>query len=130
MQVPANHDHSSHIVADRIASEDRFLRALDGYRRHSPVLAPEAYTRLLHRLGFEDPSVHLHVYLHLLGSRDEVVEWVKGTLLTAYQERMTDAIFREFLTRYKQALLPELEDVRPFPFPFKRVLFWARKPGA
>ena len=85
---------------------------------------------LLDRLGLAPQHVRLQVYLHHLAARDEVVEWVRGTLLTDYQSRMTDELFEEFLAAYRERLLPHLEDARPYPYPFKRLLFWGRRGGS
>ena len=32
-----------------------------------------------------------------------------------------------FLTRYREVLLPRLDDTHPYFFPFQRILIWARK---
>lgn len=127
VQMPANHDHPSHTVAVEIARESEFASALGGHGRASPVLAPEAYSALLHRLGFREQHVRLQVYAHELASRDEVVEWVRGTLLTHYQRALTPDVFARFLARYRETLLPRLADERPFLYPFKRVLLWGRR---
>ena len=129
VQMPANHDHPSHLVAAELAGEEPFRTALEGYRRISPVQAPEWYAELLDRLGLADEHVRLQVYLHHLASRDEVVEWVKGTLLTDYESRMPPKVFEEFLLRYRQRLLPHLEDSRPYRYPFKRLLLWGHRGG-
>lgn len=126
-QVPANSDHPSHTVAAEVAREEPFRSAMSGTPRTSPVLAPDAYAALLHRLGYAEQHVRLQVYGHRLASRDEVVEWVKGTLLTEYETRLPAALFPAFLDRYRQALLPRLDDARPHFYPFKRILAWARK---
>jgi trans-aconitate 2-methyltransferase len=72
-------------------------------------------------------TVRLQVYAHRLDKRDDVVEWVKGTLLTAYEQRMAPEVFRTFLDRYTERLLPRLSPERPFFYPFKRLLFWAAR---
>jgi trans-aconitate 2-methyltransferase len=90
------------------------------------VREPEWYALLLDRLGVADQHVRLQVYLHHLAARDDVVEWVRGTLLTDYQSRMPEGLFDEFLAAYRERLLPHLEDVRPYPYPFKRLLFRGR----
>ncbi len=126
VQVPANHDHLSHTVAAEVAGEEPFRTALGGYLRASPVLAPERYAELLERLGFRRQNVRLQVYGHPLGTPDDVVEWVKGTLLTDYEKRL-GPLFPEFLARYRERLLPRLGDRRPYFFAFKRILFWARR---
>jgi trans-aconitate 2-methyltransferase len=40
---------------------------------------------------------------------------------------LSDDVYAEFLERYRALLLEELEDERPYFFPFKRILFWARR---
>ena len=127
VQMPANHDHPSHTTARDVAREDEFRAVLSGHERVSPVLAPEAYAELLHRLGFADQHVRLQVYAHTLASRDEVVEWVRGTMLTDYQRRLAPDVFARFLARYREVLTSRLPDERPFLFPFKRVLLWGRR---
>jgi trans-aconitate 2-methyltransferase len=121
VQVPANHDHPSHVVAAAVAVEVGIPA------RESPVLTPEAYALVLDRLGYREQHVRLQVYLHHLPSRDDVVEWVKGTLLTDYERRLSPDAFRDFLARYRERLLPRLENTRPYAFAFKRILLRARR---
>ena len=121
VQVPANFDHPSHLTATEVGADL-------GLAPHPVnVLAPERYAAVLHRLGYADQHVRLQVYAHRLGSRDDVVEWVKGTLLTDYARRLERDAFDEFLRRYRDRLLARLADTRPFLFTFKRILFWARR---
>jgi trans-aconitate 2-methyltransferase len=128
VQMPANHDHPSHLVAAEVAGDEPFRSALGGHRRGSPVQAPEWYAELLDRLDLADQHVRLQVYLHRLAARDEVVEWVRGTLLTDYRSRMPAELFEEFLAAYRARLLPRLEDTRPYRYPFKRLLLWGARP--
>ncbi len=127
VQVPANDDHLSHTTAVEVAREAPFRDALGGHVRQSPVLAPEAYATLLHRLGFRRQKVRLQVYAHELESRDAVVEWVRGSTLTDYERRLPGELWPRFLERYRERLLPRLEETRPYFYPFKRVLFWASR---
>jgi trans-aconitate 2-methyltransferase len=127
VQVPANDDHASHVTAVEVAREALFREALGGHVRQSPVLAPELYATLLHRLGFRDQHVRLQVYAHELESREAVVEWVRGSVLTDYERRLPAELWPRFLERYQERLLPQLEDARPFFYPFKRVLFWGSR---
>jgi len=128
VQVPANFDHASHVVAAQVAREAPFHDALGG-RAHAErtVLPPEDYALLLERLGYAAQHVRLQVYGHRLAARDEVVEWVKGSLLTDYQRRLPPELFARFVTRYRERLLPALEDTRPYFFTFKRALLWAQR---
>ncbi len=127
VQVPANDDHASHAVAVAVAREPPFAEALGGSARVSPVLAPEAYATLLHRLGYREQHVRLQVYGHLLDGPEGVVEWVKGTLLTDYERRLGPRLFPAFLDRYRERLVARLGDARPYFFTYKRVLFWGAR---
>jgi trans-aconitate 2-methyltransferase len=127
VQVPANDDHPSHTTAVEVAREAPFREALGGHVRESPVLAPEVYATLLHRLGFREQHVRLQVYAHELGSREAVVEWVRGSVLTDYERRLPAELWPRFLERYRERLLPQLDDTRPFFYPFKRVLMWGAR---
>lgn len=127
VQVPSNHDHASHIIAAELAAEEPFASALEGYVRRSPVLAPTEYSELLRRLGFARQRVHQAVYLHLLESAAAMVDWMKGTTLTAYAERLSPELYERFLETYRERILARCEDERPYVFTFKRTLFWARR---
>jgi trans-aconitate 2-methyltransferase len=126
VHVPANQQHPSQTVAEEVAAEEPFRGAMSP-RPKSPVLAPEEYATLLHQLGFKAQHVRLQVYPHLLASRDEVIEWMKGALLTDYQRRMPAALYPAFLDRYRARLLPMLDDTRPYFFPFRRILMWGQR---
>ena len=129
VQVPANYDHPSHLVAAELAGEPPFAGALGGDRRVAPVHAPEAYAVLLDRLGAAAQHVRLQVYLHRLAGPEEVVEWVRGTLLTDYQRRLDAEAFDAFLAAYRKRLLRHLGPERPYRYAFKRILLWAERPG-
>ncbi len=107
-------------------AEEPFRAALGGYVRRTPVLRPDVYAVLLHRLGYEPQHVRLQVYLHVLPEAGAVVDWVKGTLLTDYRRRLTESAYDEFLARYRALLTSELTEERPYPFAFKRILLWGR----
>jgi trans-aconitate 2-methyltransferase len=68
------------------------------------------------------------VYCHWLDSADAAVEWVKGTLLTAYQAKLPPAAYTEFLSEYTRRVRAALGDARPLFYPFKRILVHAVRP--
>jgi trans-aconitate 2-methyltransferase len=129
IQVPANHDHVSHLVAAELAAEEPFSPATGGYRRVNPVEAPERYAELLERLGFVEQHVRLQIYPHHLAGPEQVIEWAEGTLLTDYQRRMPPELFQRFLVDYRERLLPRLDQRRPYFYPFKRILLWGGGPA-
>jgi trans-aconitate 2-methyltransferase len=110
VQMPANDDHPSHVVAAEVAGEFGMIP------KPTHVLPPERYGQLLHDLGFRKQHVRLQVYGHVLPSSEDVTEWVKGTLLTFYDREP------RFIERYRQRLLARIGMQRPYFYTYKRVL--------
>ncbi|MHB1486584.1 MAG: methyltransferase domain-containing protein [Acidimicrobiales bacterium] len=131
VQVPANADHPSHLVADEVAHEERFVHAMGEAPPPDPVrtsvLAPETYAVVLHDLGFDRQQVRLQVYGHQLASSSDVVEWVKGTSLNRFRRAMLPDDFDAYLSAYRDRLLEVIGDHAPYFYPFKRILMWARR---
>ena len=115
VQMPYNFDHPSHLAAVKVA------RTLGQPVRQFPMLPVEAYAQLLYELGASESEVVLKVYPHILADADAIVEWTKGTLLTAYTT--TD----EFLEAYRAEVRRTCPG-SPVFYGFKRLLLTAIKP--
>jgi trans-aconitate 2-methyltransferase len=126
-QVPDNFGHASHAAAEEAAAEEPFAAALGGSAHPRNVLAPEAYAALLDRLGYAEPTVRLQVYGHHLDSREDVVAWVEGSLLSEYRRRLVGALYARFVERYRERLFSSIPDERPYLFTFRRILVRARR---
>ncbi|HEX3947086.1 MAG TPA: hypothetical protein VHW47_05250, partial [Acidimicrobiales bacterium] len=122
--------HPSHRLAREVAAEAPFAAALapEGPPpdRGRSVLPPAGYAEILFALGAVEQDVRLQVYGHLLAGTAEVVEWVRGTLLTSFRQRLDGPTYEAFVGRYRQRLGEELGDRRPYFYAFGRVLAWAR----
>jgi trans-aconitate 2-methyltransferase len=127
IQAPANDHHPSHAVARDVAREPAFAGPLGGFVRESPLLSPETYARLFFGLGFARQRVRFEVYAHPLASRDDVVEWVRGTTLTDYEKRLDPETWAAFLARYRERLAAALPDDRPFVYTYRRLFLWGRR---
>lgn len=126
IQIPFNRDNPSQAVAFELEEEAPF-RGLVRSKVELNVLPLERYAEILDEQGFEQLNVRMHVYIHHLESREEVVEWVKGTFLLDYQRALSPELFSLFLERYRERLMSRLPDRRPFLFTFKRILMCGRK---
>ena len=127
VQVPSNHNHISHQVYRETASEEPFRTVLNGFQRYAPVLSIDEYARLFFQCGAENIVVFEKVYAHVLENSEAVVEWISGTALVPYFERLgehKEQFLGEIGTKM-QAALPE----SPVFYPFRRILMSARKPG-
>ena len=131
VQVPANWDHPSHVLATEVAHEAPFGAHMNDAPAapHAPC-PPEQYAALLDEIGFSDQHVRLQVYGHHLASATAIVEWTRGTSLLRFQKLLPEELFDSFVERYRQRLSEALGEQAPYFYTFKRILFWARLEGS
>jgi trans-aconitate 2-methyltransferase len=126
VQVPSNHNHISHQIYRETASEEMFKFILNGFQRYAPVLSIDDYARILFKCGAENIVVFEKVYAHVLENADAVVEWISGTALVPYFERLGDHK-EEFVQVIREKMRAAMPDTPVF-YPFRRTFFSARKP--
>ncbi len=131
IQVPANHDHPSHLASAHVATTEPFASALGGDPPADPValnvLSPEGYAVLLHELGITEPHVRLQVYPHVFASSADVVEWTRGTSLIRFFRRLPSELHEPFVDAYREELLARVGHRAPYFYAFKRILMWGRR---
>ena len=126
VQIPSNHNHISHQIYRETAEEDMFKFILQGFQRYSPVLSIDNYARILFDNGAEEINVFEKIYPHVLENADAVVEWISGTALVPYFERLGEHK-DEFVESIREKMRIAMPN-SPVFYPFRRILFSARKP--
>ncbi|MBV6450890.1 MAG: putative trans-aconitate 2-methyltransferase [Anaerolineales bacterium] len=127
VQVPSNHNHISHQIYRETADEEPFKSILQGFQRIAPVMTIDQYAQILFTCGAEEIVVFEKVYSHVLKDSDAIVEWISGTALVPYFERLGDHK-EQFLQTIREKMRKVLPD-SPVFYPFRRILFSARKPA-
>jgi trans-aconitate 2-methyltransferase len=125
-QVPSNHNHISYQIYRETATEEPFISILNGFQRHAPVLSIEEYARVLFDCGAENLIVFEKIYPHILEDSDAVVEWISGTALVPYFERLGE-LKEAFVQSIREKMCRAMPE-SPVFYPFRRILFSARKP--
>lgn len=131
VQVPANGHHPSHRLAATVAAEEPFLDAMGGAvppGLADVILRPDEYAEALHRWGFAQQSVRLQVYGHVLDGTEDVVTWVRATLLQRYLSKLPEALHEPYVRRFAEAFRDHEGDRRPYFYAFSRILMWGRLP--
>jgi trans-aconitate 2-methyltransferase len=128
VQQPSNFMHPTHLLIDEVASEAPFAAALDGWRRSWPLLGIERYAELLYAAGATDISVFEKAYPHVLDDADALADWMSGTALVPYFERLPDELHEPYMSRYRARLRDRFPE-RPVFFGFRRTLFVATRPA-
>jgi trans-aconitate 2-methyltransferase len=126
VQMPSNHTHPVHMAILAVASEEPYRTALHGFMRRSPLLPLRRYAELLYELGASEQDALEKVYPHVLEDAPAMVEWVRGTTMVPYLERLAASFQGRFVERC-------LEKVRlqypgsPVFFGFNRILLWGQR---
>lgn len=128
VQMPSNHYHPVHRLITDVAAEPPFRPVLQGFVRHSPVLAIEEYAEMLFAAGGENITVIEKVYPHVLPNAAAVLQWVRGTALVPYLERLPADMVEPFLS-HLYGHLEEMYPQNPVFYGFRRILLSALFPG-
>ncbi len=128
-QMPKGQDQAWHEMLGGLAQSPAWRARLGELRGVLPVAEPAAYFDWLSPICGE-VDIWTTTYLHVLEGDDPVVDWMSGTALRPYLDRLADAVEREaFLAdlraRLVQALPPREDGLTLLPFP--RLFIVARR---
>lgn len=126
VQLPSNHNHVTQLLVHEIAKEAPFAAALDGWTRKSSVLSIREYAELLYETGGMNINVFEKVFSHVMRDADAVADWLSGTMLLPYFERLPEELRKPFRDRYITRLR-EYYPRDPVFYPFQRIFFSATR---
>jgi trans-aconitate 2-methyltransferase len=127
VQIPANIDSPTHVMAAELAREKPFSDELNGNRLFKHILTLEEYSKLLYELGFERQIVRLQIYPHIMDSSESIFEWLKGSLLTFFKANLSPEKYELFNQAYREKIQAFYGEQQPVFFPLKRILIWAQR---
>jgi trans-aconitate 2-methyltransferase len=116
VQLPADDYNPARLVFAEAAGWHYDLASLD----------ITAYAEILYAHGVTDLTVFEKVYPHVLADADAVLEWGKGTALLPYLERLPPTQREPYLEEVRRRLHARYPG-KPVFFPFRRIVFYARR---
>lgn len=128
-QTPMAFETGHHRLLRETAADGPWAKVLEDARQIEPTPSMADYYGWLAPVCREI-DIWTTTYLHALEGDDPVVEWMRGTALRPYLDRLTDEALREafldaFRERIAQAFPPREDGVTLFPFP--RLFIVARR---
>ncbi len=126
VQLPSNHDHPSQRAVRELADEAPFREAMDAGVAERPTLTIADYASLLYAAGGRSISAYDKVYPHELPDADAAVEWMRGTTIVPYLEKLPRRLHADFLARLRERVRDVLPG-SPLFYGFKRTLFAATR---
>ncbi len=128
VQLPSNHSHRAFQLVDELRETAPFSDVLTGEEARPASLRIDEYGRILFELGGEDMTVFEKVYHHVLENADGIAEWMSGTALLPIFAALSDEMRAAFMDRFRAGLRDAFPG-SPVYYPFRRTIFYARKPG-
>ena len=126
-QVPVTFNEPWHVQLRAAAAEEPWAAKMAGVRDVQPVASASDYYGWIAPLAEVD--LWTTVYLHVLDGQQPIVEWMKGTGLRPYLQRLDDHEREAFLDLYRakvDADFPRRADGATL-FPFSRLFMVARR---
>ena len=124
VQMPAQHHNITNIILNKLADEPPFKQQLKEFKRISPVLNTDRYASILFENGAKTITVFEKIYPLILPDTFALYNWVSGTALIPYIEKL-EGDSREIFVRSYQKRLDEYFKEEPVFYPFKRILIHA-----
>ncbi|WP_176083835.1 trans-aconitate 2-methyltransferase [Martelella sp. HB161492] len=104
VQMPDNLGEPTHLLMEETALDEPFRESfLRNSARRTPLPGPERYYEALTAAGCRVDIFHI-VYHHPLSGPAAIVEWVKGTGLRPYLDRVPQALRADFLAGYERRI--------------------------
>jgi trans-aconitate 2-methyltransferase len=116
VQIPSDDFNPARVILAEVA----------GWRHRMGNLDLPEYAELFYTLGATDITVMEKIYPHVLQDADAVLEWAKGTAMLPYLEKLNDSDRAAFVDEVRRKLRERYPQTPVF-FPFRRVLFYARR---
>jgi trans-aconitate 2-methyltransferase len=124
IQMPAQHHNISNQLLNELAGREPFKSALQGWIRDSPVLEIDDYARILFENRSRVMTVYEKVYPLVLQDSNALFQWVSGTALIPFIEKLEGDMKDAFVEDYKKILHHHFEKLPVF-YAFKRMIIEA-----
>lgn len=124
IQMPCQRCNLTNQLLNEAAALPPFRPYLHDLIDSSPVLTAEEYARLIFQKGGMDMVVLEKIYPLVLKDADELFDWVSGTALLRYTDRLDEHMRSSFEKEYRSLLSVHFPGTPVF-YPFRRILIRA-----
>ncbi|KAA0129405.1 methyltransferase domain-containing protein [Chryseobacterium sp. SN22] len=126
VQMPYQPGNFLNRILSDLASEEPFKTQLNHWNLHSPVLNLDEYVQILFENGLKDLNVFQKVYPIIAEDHDTLFNFISGSALIPYLERLTEDQQKVFTTEFKSRIARAFPKL-PAVYSFKRILMYGRR---
>jgi len=126
VQMPVQNENLLNKILLNLAQESPFSDFLHNWRRESPMLSIDQYARILFENGLNKIQIIQKVYPIIADNPEKLFDFISGSALIPYMERLSGTEKERFTTEYKQRIQHEFNRF-PAIYAFKRLLLYGTK---
>lgn len=126
VQMPIQAENILNKILFQLASEEPFRTQLDGWNRVSPVLSIDEYAQIMFDNGLKDLNISVKVYPILADDAEKLYQFISGSALIPYVERLDEVSKENFISEYKKRIGKHFKSF-PAMYAFKRLLLYGKK---
>ena len=125
IQMPCQNENLLNQIVIELVQEEPYQKALNNWKRLSPVLTMDDYAQILFENGAADIIIYQKVYPMIAQSHDELYEFISGSTLVPYFERFEESVKNQFIKEFKNRIEKKFYKT-PSLYAFKRILLYAQ----
>ncbi|WP_306349741.1 methyltransferase domain-containing protein [Flavobacterium sp. '19STA2R22 D10 B1'] len=125
IQIPSQNDNILNQILLELVQEEPYQSGLKGWKRSSPVLSLDEYAQIFFENGCKDMTLYEKIYPLIVPNQDELYNFISGSSLVPYFERMNGTIKENFITEFKNRIHKRFPK-KPVLYAFKRIIMEAR----
>lgn len=126
IQMPVQNENLLNKILLEMVQEKPFAGFLDNWKRESPLLSIDEYAQIMFDSGLRDIQIMQKVYPIIADGPDKLFDFISGSALIPYLERLTENEQEIFVAEYKGRIGKAFKKF-PAIYAFKRLLLYGRK---
>ncbi len=123
VQMPSQSENILNKLLLDMVQEEPFKSALHNWMRKSPVLSIDQYANLLFDNRGDNLIIYQKVYPLVKNSQDDLFEFISGSALVPYFERLSEPLQEEFSIELKKRIR-QFFPKTPLIYAFKRIILY------
>ncbi len=126
VQMPVQNENLLNKLLVELVQEKPFVDYLKGWKRETPMLTIDAYAALMFDHGLKNIEIVQKVYPIIADTPDQLFDFIAGSALIPYIERLTQDEQKIFVAAYKNSIKKAYKKF-PAIYAFKRLLLYGNK---
>jgi len=125
VQMPQQNENILNKILLQLVQEEPFVTYLKHWTRPSPVLTLDEYAKILFENGGTNLVLYEKVYPIVSNKKDAFFDFISGSALTVYQERLEEQEFAALSAEFKKRIDTYFPIV-PSIYAFRRLIIYAK----